>query len=230
LTDGATATTSAAGNTRDSVFVYRGSTLTLGADLILSGNVVGRGHNLTIDAQNRNITANSLILTNAPGNPGDPNIRLLNDGAITIGGAMTLAGGARLELRNGNDTARSLILSEDSNLRIKSAATGFTLTGTTVNDLLFSGTSTLTLELNGLQPGWVLRWANPDGGNHIADLSALITQDFIQFEVINGGQYNIVSQNGYTYIVQPVPEPGLILLIASPVAVGLCRRRRNQRG
>jgi hypothetical protein len=230
--DLATGTTSAAGNIAGSVDVSNvlpgtGSKLTLGADLILSGNFTAYGHTITIDARGRNISANSLTLTYAPGNPGDPNIRILNDGAITIGGAMALARGVQLELRGGNDSARSLFLSENSGLRIKSAATGFTLTGATADDLLFNGTSTLTLELNGSQSGWVFRWANPDGGNHIADLNALIAQNMIVFSVTNGGQFNIVSQNGYTYIVQPVPEPGFILLIAAPIAVGLCRRRWN---
>ena len=36
-----------------------------------------------------------------------------------------------------------------------------------------------------------------------------------------------MSRNGYMYIIQPVPEPGLILLIVGPVAFGLCRRRRG---
>jgi len=232
--DLATGTTSAAGNITGSVDVSNvlpgtGSKLTLGADLILSGPLTAYGHTVTFDARGHNITANGLSLQYAPGNSGDPNIRLLNDGAITIGGAMALAGGAQVELRDGNDSARSLLLSENSGLRIKSAATGFTLTGTTADDLLFNGTSTLTLELNGSQSGWVLRWANPNGGNHIADLNALIAENHIVFSATNGGQYSIVSQNGYTFIVQPVPEPGLILLIVAPAAVGLCRRRKRRK-
>jgi hypothetical protein len=231
LSNDATATTTAAGNITGSVYISNnsrvlGSRLTLGADLNLSGSIYAWGHTVTIDAQGHNITAGSLTLEYYPYNQGDPNIRLLNEGAITIGGVMALAGGVQVELRGGNDSARSLLLSENSGLRIKSAATGFTITGATADDLLFNGTSTLTLELNGSQPGWVLRWANPNGGNHIADLNALIAQDMIVFSVTNGGQFNIVSQNGYTYIVQPVPEPGLILLIAAPAAVGLCLRRR----
>lgn len=227
--DEATATTSAVGNITNSVDVINhsatGSRLTLGADLSLSESIFAYGHTITIDAQGHNITASALTVTYVPGgsqNP--PNIRLLNDGAITIGGLMALEG-VQVELHGGNDSARSLFLWQKSGLRIKSAATGFTITGTTADDLLLIGTSTLTLELEGSQPGWVLRWANPAGGDHIADLNALIAQDMILFSATNGGEYNIVSQNGYTYIVQPVPEPGLILLIAAPVAVGLCRRR-----
>jgi hypothetical protein len=229
----ATATTSAVGNITGSVEVWNNSgdfiqsKLTLGADLLLSGQLFAYGHSITIDAHGHNITANSLSMTyEIGGSTNPPNIRLLNDGAITVGGALSLAGGAKIELRGGNDSARSLLLSETSDLRIKSAATGFTLSGTTANDLLFNGTSTLTLELNGKQAGWVFRWANPAGGDHIADLNTLIANGSIVFSVSNGGQYNIMSQTGYTYIVQPVPEPGLILLIAALAAAGLCLRRR----
>lgn len=232
--DEAAATTSAAGNITESVEL--GSVgnssiqtkLTLGADLIVSGRLDARGNTITIDAQGLNITAGGLSFEYAPGNPGLPNIRLLNDGAITVGGPMALAGGVQVELYGGNDTAQSLWLSEDSTLRIKSAATGFTLTGTTADDLLFNGTSTLTLELDGKQPGWVLRWANPEGGNHIADLNALIAQNLIVFSATNGGGFNLVSQNGYTYIVQPVPEPGAILAIASGVGLAAAGFRRRQ--
>ena len=232
----ATATTSAVGNITGSVEVWNNSgdfiqsKLTLGADLLLSGQLFAHGHSITIDALGHNITANGLSLTyDVGGSNNPPNIRLLNDGAITIHGPLALAGGVQADLRGGNDSAKSLRLSESSGLRIKSAATGFTLTGTTADDLLFNGTSTLTLELNGKQSGWVFRWANPAGGDHIADLNALIGDHSIVFSVTNGGQYNLVSHDGYTYVVQPVPEPGLILLIAAPVAVGLCRSRRTIR-
>jgi hypothetical protein len=219
LQGGATAATSAVGNITHSVLVTSGSTLTLGADLNVIEYVSLEGDNSTINAQGHKITASSLGLIGT-------NLRLLNDGAITVNGPLGLAGSAQLELRDGNDSARRLLLSEDSRLRIKSAATGFTLTGITADDLLFNGTSTLTLELDGSQPGWVFRWANPAGGDHIADLNALIDQDSIVFSVTNGGEYTLVSRDGYTYVVQPVPEPGLILLLAAPVAVGLCRRRQ----
>jgi hypothetical protein len=230
--DQATATTSTTGNITQSVEVNNvlpgGSKLTLGADLILSGSVTANGHTITIDAQGHNITANSLSLKYTSSS-GDPNIQLLNDGAITVGGTLALAGGVQVQLHGGNDTAQSLHLSETSGLRIKSAATGFTIGGTSASDLLFDGTSTLTLEMNGSQPGWLLRWANPTGGNHIADLNAFISQHKILIDATSGGQLNIVSQNGYTYIVQPVPEPVLIFLVAAPVAVGLYRRHGHGR-
>jgi hypothetical protein len=228
----ATATTSAVGNITGSVEVWNNSgdfiqsKLILGADLILSGPITAYGHSITIDSQGHNITASSLSMTyDVGGSTNPPNIRLLNDGAITIHGPLALAGGVQVDLHDGNDRAGSLILSEGSSLRIKSAPSGFTLTGTTADDLLFNGTSTLTLELNGKQRGWVFRWANPSGGDHIADLNTLIADGSIVFSVSNGGQYNIMSQSGYTYIIQPVPEPAMILLIAAPFAVGLCRWR-----
>ena len=228
--DHATATTSATGNVTGSVDLVNvgnssiQSKLTLGADLILSGHLNARGNTITINAQGHNITAAALSLEfDAFGNPASP-IQLLNDGAITVGGPLALAGGVQLELHDGNDTAQSLWLSEDSVLTIRSAATGFTLGGTTEDDLLFNGTSTLTLELNGLQPGWMFRWANPDGGDHIAQLSDLIARSQIELNVINGGEHDVVSQNGYTYIVQPVPEPVALGVIALCLQI-LVRRK-----
>jgi hypothetical protein len=233
--DSATATTTATGNVTASVDVVHysdptnGSKLTLGADLILSGHLDALGDTITIDAQGHNITAASVSLTYDPGgDPGAPLTRLLNDGALTVHGALALAGGVLLDLHDGNDSAQSLFLSDNSGLTIKSAATGFTLTGAMADDLLFTGTSTLALELDGSQPGWELRWANLDGSNHIDDLNALIAQDSIVFTVTHGGEYEIVSQNGYTYVVQSVPEPSSFPLIAAPIAAGPLLHRRNR--
>jgi hypothetical protein len=221
--EGSAVSTAATGNVTGSVQLPTGSTLTLGADLVVTGAISAR--NSTIDARGHNITASLLDLTYFASNPGDPNVRLLNDGAVTVTGDLALSGGVRVELHDGNDSAQGLIMSSDGDdLRVKAAATGLTISGPEAYNLFLSD-STLTLELDGRQPGWVMRWANPEGGDHVADLTALIAQDSIVFDVTNGGEYSLVSRDGYTYIVQPVPEPGLILLLAAPVAVGLCRRR-----
>ena len=165
----ATATTSAVGNITGSVEVWNNSgdfiqsKLTLGADLLLAGQLFAHGHSITIDALGHNITANGLSLTyDVGGSNNPPNIRLLNDGAITIHGPLALAGGVQADLRGGNDSARACGCREVG-LRIKSAATGFTLTGTTADDLLFNGTRYANAGVNGKQSGWVFRWANPAG-------------------------------------------------------------------
>jgi hypothetical protein len=223
---GSTVSTAATGNVTGNVSVGSHSTLTLGAGLEVTGDVTLGNFNSTIDARGHDITANWLTLWYFSENAGASNVRLLNDGAVTINGFVHLSGGVQIELHDGNDSARALSIGgETTNLRIMSAATGFTLTGTSTDDLLLWDANTLTLELDGTRPGWVFRWANPEGGDHIADLNDLIDQDMILFSVTNGGEFNIVSQNGYTYIIQPVPEPGLILLFVAPVALALCRRR-----
>jgi hypothetical protein len=222
LFNGATATTSAVGNITGYVQVF-GSTLTLGAALDVGPNSVDVfGDNSTLDAQGHAITANSLSL----GLVGGTNVQLLNDGAITAG-SLNVGSGTQVELHGGNDTAQSLLLSGNSDLTIKSGPTGFTLAGTSISNLSIQDTSTLTLELNGLQPGWVFRWANPDSGDHIATLTDLIDQGRIVFTVVNGGEYTLFSQDGYTYVFQPVPEPALSLLAASLVGLYLRRRKRQ---
>jgi hypothetical protein len=218
-------TLGAADTVTNSIKVHDSGTLTLGADLSVTGSVEVAWGSSTLDAQGHNITADTLFV----GYPAGTRAKLLNDGAITVANWYQ-DNSTRVELNDGNDAVQFLSLSGFSNLTVKSALTGLTLDGASADSLSLNNISpgTLTLELNGLQAGWVFRWANPDGGDHIADLNALIGQDRIQFSLSNGAQYEIVSQGGYTYIVQPVPEPGSVLLIAAPVAVGVCLRRRNR--
>jgi hypothetical protein len=223
LDNGAAVTTAVTGNVTDYVGVYGGSTLTLGADLAVTGSVSMSGAGSKIDAQGKNITAGSLYLDGG----GSNDVQLLNDGAITVG-AWSQVNGAQVEVSGGDDTADTLTLSANSDLRVKSSATGFTIASSWEGSLNIDETSTLTLELDGTQPGWVFRWANPEGGDHIAALNDLIAQDRIVFDVFNGGEFLISSQSGYTYIIQPVPEPSLALLVAAPVAVGWCLRRRRR--
>src|SRR5262249_49356893 len=78
LQDGATATTSAAGNITYLVDVTAGSTLTLGADLSVSGVQVF-GVNSTINAQGHKITADGLSLVWEGGD-----VQLQNRGNLAV--------------------------------------------------------------------------------------------------------------------------------------------------
>jgi hypothetical protein len=79
--------------------------------------------------------------------------------------------------------------------------------------------------VNGLASGWVFRWANPAGGDHMADLQGLINAGEVVIAPLNGGSYNLSADAAYTY-VNVVPVPELSALALSLVAVGVVVRRR----
>ena len=58
----------------------------------------------------------------------------------------------------------------------------------------------------------MLRWANPTGGDHIGELNTLISRDKLLFTHANGAEVQVTSDANYTYLFQPVPEPGSFLL------------------
>ena len=62
LNNGATATTTATGGVTGSADVYSGSTLTLGANLTLSGYLNVQDSGSTFDMGGHSITANQLLL------------------------------------------------------------------------------------------------------------------------------------------------------------------------
>lgn len=221
---GSTVSTAAVGNVTGSVSMASFSTLTLGADLAVSGDIDVGLMNSTLDAQGHDISANRLTVQYSSVEPGSPDVRVLNDGAVTLCDYLTVLGGVDIDLHDGNDSAAGLMLAGGSNLTIASAATGFTLTGMSPDYLLVYD-STLTLELDGSHAGWIFRWANPENRDHIADLNTLIDDGSIAFRITNGGEYRLLSENGYTYIVQPVPEPSTILLTAVAIIIGLYGRR-----
>jgi hypothetical protein len=108
--------------------------------------------------------------------------------------------------------------------------TGLTVNNRALADLSIDPTSDLDLEVNGLAGGWVFRWANPAGGDHIADLQALINADELTFSYLNGGSYSLSADSSFTYVnVTSVPEPSTLILTGVAFAAVLTRRRRRRR-
>lgn len=227
LLGGATGTTAATGNITNYVHVEAGSTLTLGANLTLSDKLNIRGAGTIVNSAGKNITASSQLLFgwDSGGTPELQNVGSINVGELLIGS------GAQLSLASGQDTTGRIYIRDNARLLASASAagTGLTLTRTSTSELDIEAGSRMTLGLDGSNPGWAFRWANPTGGDHVADLNGLITLGRIDFQ--DNISFSITSQaDGYTYITMaPVPEPASILglwAIAAGTAAG-CRRYRR---
>ena len=100
------------------------------------------------------------------------------------------------------------------------------MNGQATSKLSIDRSSELILELNSQAAGWVFRWANSTGGDHIVDLQNLINGGEINFDSLNGGWYSLSADSQYTYI-NVVPEPGTLALTAA--AAGLMFRQRRKK-
>jgi hypothetical protein len=220
----ATATTSTVGNVTSGARIGPGCTLTLGADLLVSGGSALGTLQLdgTLNANGHTISASGVQI-DGTGGP----VAIHNDGLLTTG-TWTQKGGSTVRLNYPGDSLGSLLLSANSSLTFGDAAgqtTGLTLSS---SNLSIAAGSDLMLEVNGLASGWVFRWANPSGGDHIADLQTLINNGEVTFSYLNGGSYSLSADSSYTYVnVIPVPEPSTLLLTA--VAGGLIGLRIRKR-
>jgi hypothetical protein len=194
------------------VGVGAGCTLNLGADLqayfldLSSGaNLVANGHSISSGIVLRGVTA-----------------AIFRDLGALNAYSFEEQTGSQVELKHPGDTLGSLLLSGNSVLTFRDAdgqTAGVTIVYPTANYVSIESGSDLILELNGLAGGWIFRWANPAGGDHLADLQGLIAGNEIIFSSLNGGSYSLSADSAYTYInVVPVPEPSALILTA---AVGL---------
>jgi hypothetical protein len=218
-----TASTVAAGNVTSTALIDTGCALTMGADLGLSGSLTVNG---TLNANGHSITATTIgVGVNA--GPG----AIQNDGQITAG-RWNQGTGSQIRLNHAGDALGTLLLSQNSALALGDSAgqtTGLTIGNPTLADLSIDSTSDLILEINGLAGGWAFRWANPAGGDHVADLQTLINANQITFSYLNGGSYSLSADANYTYVnVIPVPEPGAFILTAAAACIVAAARRRRR--
>jgi hypothetical protein len=215
----AAVSTASAGNVTKLVFVEPHCLLTLGADLTLSDRFLQEG---TLNANGHAISANTIYMGYYAGPA-----TFENDGPSTAG-SWEQGNGTQVRLRQPGDVLGSLLVTQGAGLTVGDAAgqmTGPTIGNPTLTDLSIDPGSDLMLEVNGLAGGWVLRWANPTTGNHIADLRGLINGGEITFPYLNGGSYAFTTDPAYTYIsVTGVPEPSaLVLAVVAAGVIGLRR-------
>ena len=211
----------------------------------------------TVNANNKNITAPTQIYLDGSNSRLNNRGNLTTDALYvsnqpfdiratdTVGrfafsnGATTLADGSTLNILDLTNVTAAVRTATIGTVNLTSGTiltekrgltTGLTLTGTAAGALSINDTSKLRLELDGAINGWALRWANPAGGDHIADLNTLIAAGKIDFTLTNGAGYFLSSVGGYTYLqpLAPVPEPAATMLIAvGGLASGWVIRRRR---
>jgi len=230
LGSGASATLGSSAGLAQSLAITGGSTLSLAANLNLTAgsraiSVTGAGSNL--NAAGNGVSAGSLTV-GAAGSASS----LTNPGAVIVSGQLTVAGTSAITLASGSDSVGSVSLLDTAQLTVNKAGqtVGLTITGTPAGSLAIATGAKLHAVLDGAAAGgYALRWANPAGGDHVADLQALIAANKIDFTFVNGGVFTVdslSSQGGFTFLLsQPVPEPALLLAAAAlPLAVRRLRR------
>lgn len=225
---GSGVTTSAVGNVSSQVYVGPGS-LTLGAPLNISGSLDAR-EGAVVNAQGRPITASNVYVGTFSSANGT---QLQNAGSVTAA-VLSLGKQSQGRLVTGESVVGSVSVYGNSTLTVSHAVPGdaqLTITGTGASALDIEGGSKLSFQLNGAKQTIVLKWANPTGSDHVADLNALIAANKIDFTYVNGATHMISSDGNFTYLFQPVPEPGAVLAIgigAVGVFAGVRRTRRTR--
>ena len=198
---GGTLNTVATGNLSSFAQVFdAGSTLNLGADVILSEDIDIRGTGptvATVAAHGFDVTARDVVVG-----------RFNNTGALTdvellTAGRTLSVERSQLLLNGGFDSVgSSLRVVSDSRLMVTQDADsvrGLSLEGNTLDIL---DTSVLELNFDAVLSSvgdWVFRWANPTSGDRVAAMNGLISSGRI---VVNSSHSFVVVDNGdgYTYI------------------------------
>jgi hypothetical protein len=205
LSNNSTATTTAVGNVTGNVNIYSGSTLTLGADMTLSGGVLNLQDNgSTLNMAEHTLNASQIFF----GWYGGGSTTLLNSGRISAN-YLYVGNANALTLHPGDLIGNYLNLSNSSALTVQQAngqLTGLTFNGASQGNLSINDTSVLNLHI-GESPftHWIFRWHDPNSSSNWGDaLTSLISAGRISINPSNG--YYMADHGGYTYIYA-IPEP-----------------------
>jgi hypothetical protein len=205
LSNGASATTTAAGGIRNAGFgtsnVQTGSTLTLGANLNMNtGSLNVQDSSSKLDMGGHNLSGYELLL----GWNGSSAVTAIDAGTISLTN-FYLGNGTAFTIHGGDFVGDSINLRDNSVLTVQqSGGTGLTFGGTSASSLSIDPSSMdLIFNLN-TAPNWDFRWADPSNGNWVNTLDAMIASGQIMITAPNG--HTVVDDPngfpiGYTYIV-----------------------------
>ena len=87
----------------------------------------------------------------------------------------------------------------------------------------------LTFDPQSAPGDWALRWANPVGGDRVAEILAYQAAGFINWNRVD--DVEVVSRgDGYTYVMIPVPEPAtaVMAVVGMSASVGFARQRTTR--
>jgi hypothetical protein len=241
---GATVTTAATGNVTVDVEVAGGSTLKLGADLLLnktdssltaSGEIIVQDKGSQLDAMGHAITATSLLV----GQTGTAPVSVVNLGLVTLD-TLQVGNGSALTLHGGDTINKQISLTGGSTMSVEQTnGVGLTLNGTSLSDLTIDP-SHMDLIFTSIAPGnWDFRWKDPaTGGDWVSTINSMISAGQIELTLLPGESYLVANNpnDGYTYIFgvggASVPEPSSLVLgclAVSGLATATVWRRRRIR-
>ncbi len=230
LQDGATATTTATGSVTGNSDVLSGGTLTLGANMTLTGTLNVQDSGSTFNAQGHALTADTLLA----GWNGTSAVSVTNLGLVTLN-SLFVGNGTALTLHGGDVVNSEINLSGNSVLTVQQMnGIGLTLNGTSLSSLTIDPSSMdLIFNLN-TSPNWDFRWADPSsGGNWISTIDSMIVNGQIVITAPQG--FEVIDQGGYTYVEgfyssNAVPEPSsLVLACIATVGIAVAARWKSRR-
>lgn len=193
-------TTTATGNVTGSIDVESGSTLTMGANMLLNGYLNLQDSGSTLDMGGYTLAANQVYL----GWNGSGPVTVAGPGPVATNYLYVGNGSQAALLAPTSGVNTRIELSDNSVLTLQQFGgqlTGLTLQGSSSGALIINDTSLLQLSGSNSGPSWIFRWQDPPGGSWVNTLTGSITAG--QIAVFSTAGYSVFDLEGYTYIATP---------------------------
>ncbi len=193
-------TTVSTGNVTGTVSVYNGSKLTLGADMLLSGQFNLYSTGSTLDMGGHKLSASSIYLGWSGGF-----VNIANPGPVSTPYLYVGNGSAAPLLAAGSTVNTQMTISGNSHLTLLQPAgqlTGMTFLGSSSGALSINDTSVLRLSGgSNSAPTWLFRWKDQGSGTWVNTLTGSIAAGHVSVSSTSG--YSVFDDEGYTYVATP---------------------------